>query len=120
MAYPNLLDTPDINGLTLVEQQAARLEEYSRKAREEKRKHLEENRVAGEGISSTQHDNKDDELLGTNIGAWRGKSKITIEARRQRDEALHQRHVNEQEALGLGGTEATWESDNEGDHQVFP
>lgn len=101
MAYSNVLDVPNPDGLTQQVIQARRLEEYTRKAMEEKWRRMDENRSIGEGMYGTWHD--DDELLGMNTGTIRGQSKIVVEARRQ----LHQRKVNEREPLGLGGIEAT-------------
>lgn len=108
MVYPNVLDVPNPNALTIEEIQSKRLEEYSRQTKKAKRRHLKENRVAGEGTYGTHHD----ELLGTSIGALRGQSKIATKARRQREEAYQHKQVNEHEALGLGGTKATQDEDS--------
>lgn len=85
MAYPNVLETPDPDGLKLMEGQALQLEECARRLREEKRKHLEENRAAGEGIFGTLHDDDNDELVSTNTRALEGQSKITAKGRRLRE-----------------------------------
>lgn len=52
-------------------------------------------------------------MLGTSTRALRGQCEIVAKARRQRKEALYQRQVNEQEALGFGSTDATNEEYNE-------
>lgn len=50
-----------------------------------------------------------------NIRTLRGQSEIVVEARRQREEALHQSQENKREVLGLGGSKATQERDNSED-----
>lgn len=82
MAYPNVLDVRNPKGLTTEEIPTRQLEEYSRKAKEAKRRRLEENKAAGEGTFCTRHDDEVDALLGTNTGTLRGQSEIPNEARR--------------------------------------
>lgn len=53
----------------------------------------------------------EDELLGATTGNLRGQSDIETEGRRLREEALRKRQIEQQQVLGLGGTDATQEDE---------
>lgn len=88
MAYLNVLDTSDPDGMSLREIQARRLKENTRKAREEKCRCTEEMRAAYEGMSRTHEHNEEEELLGVNTGVLRSQLQIEAEGQRLREEAI--------------------------------
>lgn len=64
--------------MSLREIQARRFKKYARKAKEEKRKYLEENRAAAKS-SFGAHNDEDNEQLCASTGSLRDLSKIPTE-----------------------------------------
>lgn len=65
MVYPNVLETLDPEGMSVMEIQVTRLEDYARKGKKKKHRHLKENVAAAKGTYGARHDNENDELLDT-------------------------------------------------------
>lgn len=68
-------------------------------------KHKTEIRVVGEGFPGTHEYNEQDKPLKQQARAPGGYSEIVAEGRRQREEALYQRHDQTLEAWRLGATQ---------------